>query len=193
MQVGELSPSCYYLFNQITIMAAKRYISKTGVKYTFLVNVNGKIKSISFKGNEKDCIIQDAATQKAVEESDFFKDGRIGVAPGTTAGGFDEDVSGLAGTEKTEDKLNVARSDSRTNAEKEADALKAAREGTSTGAGTEGTEDEKVHAGITSPLEARDILIETYGVSPQGVQKNPEAIVKKAAELGVSFPDLKVE
>ena len=188
MQVGELSPSCYYLFNQVTIMAAKRYISKTGVKYTFLVNVNEKIKSISFKGNEKDCIIQDAATQKAVEESDFFKDGRIGVAPGTTAGGFDEDVSGLAGTEKTDDKLNVARSDSRTNAEKEVDAQKAATEGTSTGVGT-----DKVHVGVTSPLDARDILIETYGVSPQAVQKNPEAILKKAVELGVSFPNLETE
>lgn len=180
-------------------MAAKRYISKTGVKYTFLVNAKGKIKSISFKGNEKDCIIQDAVTQKAVEESDFFKDGRIGVAPGTTAGGFDEEVSGLAGTEKIEDKLNVARSDSRTNAEKEADAQKAATEvtegteGTSTETETEKTDNKKVHTGITSPIDARDILIETYGVSPQGVQKNPEAIVKKAAELGVSFPDLKVE
>ncbi|NDV77845.1 hypothetical protein [Dysgonomonas sp. 511] len=178
-------------------MAAKRYISKTGVKYTFLVSVNGKIKSVSFKGNEKDCIIQDAATQKAVEDSEYFKDGRIGVAPGTTAGGFDEDVSGLAGTEKTEDKLNVARSDSRTNAQKEADALKAATEEESAGSGTEKTEEgkaeEKVHTGVTSPLDARDILIETYGVSPQGVQKNPEAILKKATELGVSFPDLKIE
>lgn len=164
-------------------MATKRYISKTGVKYTFLVDVKGKIKSISFKGNEKDCIINDPDTQKAVESHEYFKDGRIGVAPGTTAGGFDEEVNGLAGKEKNDSKLEVPRSDSRTKAEKEA--AEAAK-----------TDDTavKVHAGITDFQTARDILLgEPYNIAPQAVSKNPESILKKAADLGISFPDLKVE
>lgn len=167
-------------------MAAKRYISKTGVKYTFLVSVKGKTKSISFKGNEKDCIIQDAATQKVLESHEYFKKGWIGVAPGTTAGGFDEEVDGLAGSEKIEDKLHVARSDSRTKAEIEA-AEKAKQQ-------KKDVAESNVFPEITSPMDAREILMsEPYNLAPQAVKKNPEDILKKAEELGVSFPNLKID
>lgn len=177
---------------------AKRYISKTGVKYTFLVKVNDKIKSVSFKGNEKDCIVNDPATQKAVENHDYFKQGWIGVAPGTTAGGFDEEVDGLAGEEKIKAKLQVPRSNSKTKAEQEAEEAEKNKSGSDEdidGLGDEGKNDEaNVYKDITSPLEARDILLgEPYNIHPSAVQKNPEAILKKATELGVSFPNVKFD
>lgn len=102
-------------------MSVKRYISKTGVKYSFLLEVKGRVKSISFRGNEKDCIVKDQATQKELEESSYFKEGLIGVAPGTTAGGFDEDVIGLAGGETVGEKLEVKRANSKTRVEQEAE------------------------------------------------------------------------
>lgn len=177
---------------------AKRYISKTGVKYTFLVDVKGKIKSIQFKGNEKDCIITDPATQKAVENHEHFKEGRIGVAPGTTAGGFDEEVNGMAGLEKTGEKLAVDRSNSKTKAEQEAEDEKKNKSGSDEdidGLGDEGKKDEaNIYKDVTSPLDAREILLgEPYNVHPSAVQKNPEAILKKATELGVSFPNVKFD
>lgn len=170
-------------------MAAKRYISNTGVKYTFLVSVKGKTKSISFKGNEKDCIIQDAATQKALENHEYFKKGWIGVAPGTTAGGFDEEVDGLAGSEKIQEKLHVTRSDSRTKAEIEA--AERAKQQTSK---NDTEEESNVFPEITSPMDAREILMsEPYNLTPQAVKKNPEDILKKAEELGLSFPNLTID
>lgn len=130
----------------------KRYISKTGVKYTFLVNVNGKTKSVSFRGSENDCIVSDKETQKAIENSRYFKNGYIGVAPGTTAGGFDEDVGGPTGEQEPK---------------------------------------TKTYPEITDFTDARELLMNEYGLSPQQIKKNPEAVLAKAAELGVSFPNLK--
>lgn len=182
-------------------MAVKRYISKTGVNYTFLVEVKGKTKSISFRGNEKDCIINDPATQKAVENHPYFKNKCIDVAPGSTAGGFDEDVDGLAGKEKVEDKLHVARSNSKTKAEQLAASNKG-NDDEDTGEGDNGSNNDQdtgageptVYDKVTTPSEAREILMsEPYNLAPQSVQKNPESILKRAAELGVSFPNLKVE
>lgn len=179
-------------------MAAKRYISKTGVKYSFLVEVNGKVKSISFKGNEKDCIVNDPATQKAVEESKFFKNGWIGVAPGTTAGGFDEEVSGIAGGEATGDKLEVARASSKTKVELEAEAAKS-KSGENAGiAGGEAT-GEDVDGEATPYPEVTDIngAVAILKGEPYKVHhmklKDPASIMEQAKLNNVSFPNWDIQ
>ena len=159
-------------------MATKRYISKTGVKYSFLVEVNGKIKSISFKGNEKDCIVTDPATQKKVESSKFFKNGWIGVAPGSTAGGFDEEVNGLAGGELTGGKLKAARANPKDKVEQ--------------GGMTVDVEPAS-YPEVTDINSAVEVLRgEPYNIAHQSL-RTPEAIFKKAEEVGASFPNLPKE
>ena len=170
-------------------MAAKRYISKTGVKYSFLVKVRGIVKSITFKGNEKDCIVNDPATQKAVEESKFFKNGWIGVAPGTTAGGFDEEVSGIAGGEATGDKLEVARASSKTKAELEAEAtMKAAalQPGEATGEATPFPEVTDIN-GAVAILKG-----EPYKINHMKL-KDPASVMVQAKLNKVSFPNWNIQ
>ncbi|NDW19410.1 hypothetical protein D0T53_10890 [Dysgonomonas sp. 216] len=180
-------------------MAAKRYISKTGVKYSFLVEVNGKVKSISFKGNEKDCIVNDPATQKAVEESKFFKSGWIGVAPGTTAGGFDEDVEGIGGKpEGTEEKLNVPRANSKTKAELEAEAAKGQSGENAATAGGEAT-GEGVDGEATPYTEVTDIngAVAILKGDPYKVHhmklKDPASVMEQAKLNSVSFPNWNIQ
>lgn len=52
------------------------------------------------------------------------------------------------------------------------------------------TDEPKSYPDITDFQEAADILKKEYGVAHQSV-RSPEAILKKAQELNVSFPDLK--
>lgn len=179
-------------------MAAKRYISKTGVKYSFLVEVRGKVKSISFKGNEKDCIVNDPATQKAVEGSKYFKNEWIGVAQGSTAGGFDEDVDGIAGGEATGDKLEVARASSKTKAELEAEAAKV-RSGANAGiAGSEAT-GEVVDGEATPFPKVTDIngavailKGEPYKINHMKL-KDPASVMAQAKLNNVSFPNWNIQ
>lgn len=166
-------------------MAAKRYISKTGVKYSFLIEVNGKVKSISFKGNERDCIINDPATQKAVEESKFFKNGWIGVAPGTTAGGFDEDVDGIAGGEVIEDKLEVPRANSKSKVDTDADGKVV--QGTDTGSEVSG--ELIAYPAVTDINGAVAVLKgEPYKVHHMKLL-NPASVLEQAKLNNVSFPN----
>lgn len=174
-------------------MEVKRYISKTGVKYSFLVEVRGKVKSITFKGNEKDCIVNDPATQKAVEESKFFKNGWIGVAQGSTAGGFDEDVDGIAGGEATGDKLEVARASSKTKAELEAEAAEG-QSGANAGiAGGEATGEVTPFPEVTDINGAVAILKgEPYKVQCTKL-KNPASVMAQAKLNKVSFPNWNIQ
>lgn len=65
-------------------MASKRYISLTGVQYTFpvVVKANGKEKAVwvSFKGNENDYATANADIQAAIEATDKFKNKEIGLS-----------------------------------------------------------------------------------------------------------------
>lgn len=51
-------------------------------------------------------------------------------------------------------------------------------------------ETQKEYPGITDFQEAAEILRKDFNVAHQSV-RSPEAILKKAQEVGVSFPDLK--
>lgn len=174
-------------------MAAKRYISKTGVKYSFLVEVNGKVKSISFKGNERDCIVNDPATQKIVEGSKYFKNGWIGVAQGSTAGGFDEDVDGIAGGEATGNKLEVARASSKTKAELEAEAVKEQSGENAGTAGGEATDKATSYTEVTDINGAVAILKgEPYKVHHMKL-KDPVSVMEQAKLNNISFPNWNIQ
>ena len=92
-------------------MAIKKYISKTGIQYTFPVMVKEKAVWISFKGNENDYVTSNKDIQKAIEETEKFKNKEIALAgevkeekaekSGGATSGFDpavfEDVTDING------------------------------------------------------------------------------------------------
>jgi len=65
-------------------MAKKKYISLTGIQYTFPVIIKVKDKEkvvwISFKGNENDYVTANSAIQDAIEATDKFKNKEIGIS-----------------------------------------------------------------------------------------------------------------
>lgn len=65
-------------------MAKKKYISLTGIQYTFPVIIKGKDKEkvvwISFKGNENDYVTANKDVQDAIEDTDKFKNKEIGIS-----------------------------------------------------------------------------------------------------------------
>lgn len=60
-----------------SIMAIKRYISTDGVKRTILFEIGNKSFSVSFRGSECDFHTKDKAIQEALENSKYFKDGKV--------------------------------------------------------------------------------------------------------------------
>ena len=60
-------------------MAKKRYISLTGIQYTFPVEAGGKYVWISFKGNENEYSTSRKDVQEAIESFRKFKNGEIGL------------------------------------------------------------------------------------------------------------------
>ena len=65
-------------------MAKKKYISLTGIQYTFPVVIKVKDKEkviwISFKGNENDYVTANTDVQDAIEATDKFKNKEIGIS-----------------------------------------------------------------------------------------------------------------
>jgi len=133
-------------------MAKKKYISRTGIQYTFPVKTkNGKVVWISFKGNESDYVTSSKDVQEAIEATDKYKDKIIELS----------DKQDAAETEEDSETEN-------------------------TGAET------IVYDEVTDHQTAREILMKDFGLKPQAIANNPQVIEQKAAELGVSFPNLKV-
>jgi len=60
-------------------MAAKRYKSLTGTRYTFPVSVGGKAVWVSFGGPQNTYVAPDEELQKAIESSRWFKNKQIGI------------------------------------------------------------------------------------------------------------------
>lgn len=179
-------------------MAIKKvYRSKTGSDYHVTLMVDGARVLVSLEGKEPSYTTTNEKIQKALEANRYFKQGFIVIESQEESIAEVKESSivvdalpvgePIEGGEKPMLKNKVEKDEEKTIPEKTEEKI------AETPKVEESTTEGKVHAGITRPLDARDILIETYGVSPQGVQKNPEAILKKAAELGVSFPDVKVD
>ncbi|MDR0823893.1 MAG: hypothetical protein LBN74_02290 [Prevotella sp.] len=65
-------------------MAKKKYISLTGIQYTFPVIIKVKEKDkvvwVSLKGNENDYVTANEDVQKAIEATDKFKNKEIGIS-----------------------------------------------------------------------------------------------------------------
>jgi hypothetical protein len=65
-------------------MAKKKYISLTGVQYTFpvIIKVKGNDKAVwvSFKGNENDYVTANKDVQEAIEATGKFKNKEIGIS-----------------------------------------------------------------------------------------------------------------
>ena len=61
-------------------MPKKRYVSLTGIEYTFPVKVKEKAVWVSFKGTENDFVTSDKGVQGAIEASENFKSGKIGLS-----------------------------------------------------------------------------------------------------------------
>jgi hypothetical protein len=60
-------------------MKNKTYISLTGIRYTFPVNIDGKTKWISISGEQLEYTTSNAKVQSAIENHSKFKDGSIGI------------------------------------------------------------------------------------------------------------------
>lgn len=84
-------------------MAKKKYISLTGIQYTFPVTVKDKTVWVSFKGSDNSYVTAKADVQRAIESTDKFKNKVIGLS-----GEFieDEDLTGKAG--QGEPKFEIA-------------------------------------------------------------------------------------
>ena len=63
-------------------MAKKKYVSLTGIQYTFPVKVKDKYVWISFKGNENDYTTSNKDIQEAIEGCDKFKSRELGLFGG---------------------------------------------------------------------------------------------------------------
>lgn len=61
-------------------MSKKKYISTTGIQYTFPVATGSKVIFISFKGNENEYVTSNAEIQKEIEASNYFRDKLITLA-----------------------------------------------------------------------------------------------------------------
>lgn len=65
-------------------MAKKKYVSLTGIQYTFpvIITVKDKEKAIwiSFKGNENDYVTANKDVQDAIEATEKFKNKEIGLS-----------------------------------------------------------------------------------------------------------------
>ena len=121
----------------------KVYASISGVELTFPVKLSGKVKFITFGGPRSEFKTTDVEMQKAIENSNAFKNGFIITPKGATVD------------------TNI-----------------------------ESANEPKSYPGVADFQEAADILKKEYSVAHQSV-RSPEAILKKAQELNVSFPDLK--
>lgn len=180
-------------------MAIKKvYRSKTGSDYHITLMVDGSRVLVSLEGKEPKYTTTNGKIQKALEENRYFKQGFIAIESQEESTAEVKESSivvdalpvgePIEGGEKPTLKAKTEKIvEEKTTPEvtEKVEEIPKVEESTAEG---------KVHAGITSPLDARDILLgKPYNVHPSAVQKNPEAILKKAAELGVSFPDVKVE
>lgn len=59
-------------------MPEKRYISLTGIQYTFPVKVKNKVEWVSLSGNLNDYSTSDSSVQEAIEKTKYFTDKKIG-------------------------------------------------------------------------------------------------------------------
>ena len=80
-------------------MAKKKYISLTGIQYTFpvIIKVKNKEKAvwISFKGNENDYVTGNEDVQDSIEATDKFKNKEIGIPEKQVADEGMEEETGI--------------------------------------------------------------------------------------------------
>ena len=76
-------------------MAKKKYISLTGIQYTFPVIIKEKPVWVSFKGNDNEYIADNKDVQDAIEATDKFKNKEIGLSEKQVADEGKEEVPGL--------------------------------------------------------------------------------------------------
>ncbi len=126
----------------------KRYISANGDQYTFYVKVGEKNMCVGLKGSGNDFKTNNERLQKAIEESTYFKTGKIVLDGGKTA-------------DESAPKIPSAPA--------------------------------KEYPEVTDIQSAIDILrAEPYKVHHTKLT-TPEKVLAVASELGVSFPNLKVQ
>lgn len=179
-------------------MATKKvYKSQTGSDYHVTLMVDGARVLVSLEGKEPSYTTTNEKIQKALEANRYFKQGFIVIESEEESTDVQESSIVVDALPVGEPIEGAEKPVLKAKTEKIAEAKTPTAPEQVEGAGEttkveEKLTDEKVHAGITSPLDARDILLgEPYNVHPSAVQKNPEVILKKATELGVSFPDVK--
>lgn len=83
-------------------MGKKKYVSLTGVQYTFPVKTkNDKVVWVSFKGNDSDYVTSNKDVQEAIEATEKFRNGEIGISDRVVDTGEDNSVNGdSAGIER---------------------------------------------------------------------------------------------
>ena len=171
-------------------MSEKRYISLTGIAYTFPVfPIGGKIKYISLAGPQVDLYTSNLSIQKAIERSKHFKSKKIGLAKGYDPFTEEELTESSGITTEDENKAKVVPGTK----EKKVDETKKTKETESSG---ETAEDEnsdiKAFDDVKDWQKAKDILRgEPYNIAFQSL--NTPANILKQAELNkVSFPNLQL-
>ena len=113
--------------------------------------------------------------QKAIEESQFWQSGEIKLVGKVE----DKDKAAAEAVQETAEEVTV---------------IESASEVQETAEVQETTEQKPVvHAEVTKFQEAKNILqAEPYKVAHQALG-SPDKVFKKAAELGISFPNLKID
>ena len=175
----------------------KRYISLTGVAYTFPVfPEEGKSVFVSLKGSELDYKTDNENIQKAIERHKRFTSRQIGLARGYKP--FTEELRHNETVDNSpfpnEDKSSL---ESGINMVAVVDLQNQSVENTEMNqeeSNSVSDEDFKaaVFEEVTTFQAAREILrAEPYNIPFQGITK-PESIMKQAEKVHVSFPNLKM-
>lgn len=175
----------------------KTYISTTGDKITFPVEVAGKVRFISFNGTKGDLTTEDVKLQNAIETSRKFKSGAVALlngkpntpvkeTPKEVVVQQEEPVNTPIVTIESQEESHVPVEEPQTGAKTDVivDPVKENVKDTDKQQG-----DTKSYPDVTDYQTAASIL-RKLGAAHQSV-RTPVNIKKKALEMGIEFPNLK--
>lgn len=168
----------------------KTYISTTGDKITFPVEVAGKVRFISFNGTKGDLTTEDVKLQNAIETSRKFKSGAVALLNGKPNTPVKETPKEVVVQQEEPVNTPIVAAESQKEQEVETqtdvivDPVKEDVKDTDKQQG-----DTKSYPDVTDYQTAASIL-RKLGAAHQSV-RTPVNIKKKALEMGIEFPNLK--
>lgn len=169
----------------------KTYISTTGDKITFPVEVAGKVRFISFNGTKGDLTTEDVKLQNAIETSRKFKSGAVALLNGKPNTPVKETPKEVVVQQPVNTPIVTTESQKENHVpveETQTDAIVDPVKEDVTDTDKQ-QEDTKSYPDVTDYQTAASIL-RKLGAAHQSV-RTPGNISKKALEMGIEFPNLK--